>query len=352
MGTTETPEFPAFQAAMASRYAFERELGRGGMAVVYLARDLKHGRQVAIKVLRPEVAAAVGPDRFLREIEIAAKLTHPHILPLHDSGEANGFLYYVMPFVAGESLRTKLKRERRLSLDEALDIACDVAGALDYAHGRGVVHRDIKPENILLEEGHAVVADFGVALAVTESVGPALTETGRTVGTPEYMSPEQACAEEVIDGRSDLYALGCVMYEMLGGQPPFVAPTARAVLARHVMDSVPSLLALRPDIPAPVRRAVVKALAKEREDRFARLRDFATALRAEAEPDEDAAIQSIAVLPFVNVSADPELEYLSDGISEEIIMHSPRSSGFGLRPGRRHSRSRTPKRTSVPSACT
>jgi len=319
MGTTEAQEFPALQAAMASRYAFERELGRGGMAVVYLARDLKHGRQVAIKVLRPEVAAAVGPDRFLREIEIASKLTHPHILPLHDSGEAHGFLYYVMPFVAGESLRTKLKRERRLSLDEALDIACDVAGALDYAHGRGVVHRDIKPENILLEEGHAVVADFGVALAVTESVGPALTETGRTVGTPEYMSPEQACAEEVIDGRSDLYALGCVVYEMLGGQPPFVAPTARAVLARHMMDSVPSLLALRPDIPAPVRRAVVKALAKEREDRFARLRDFATALRAQVEPEEDAAIQSIAVLPFVNVSADPELEYLSDGISEEII---------------------------------
>ncbi|HSM18081.1 MAG TPA: protein kinase [Gemmatimonadales bacterium] len=316
---TTAPEFPAFQEALAGRYTFERELGRGGMAVVYLARDLKHDRQVAIKVLRPEVAAAVGPERFLREIEIAAQLTHPHILPLHDSGEANGFLYYVMPFVSGESLRARLKRERRLPLDEALDIACDVAGALDYAHGRGVVHRDIKPENILLEEGHAVVADFGVARAVTGFVGPALTETGRTVGTPEYMSPEQACAEEVIDGRSDLYALGCVVYEMLGGQPPFTAPTARAVLARHMMDSAPSLQALRPDIPAPVRRAVMKALAKEREDRFARLRDFAAALRADAEPDEDAAIQSIAVLPFVNVSADPELEYLSDGISEEII---------------------------------
>ncbi len=315
---TKEPGFGGFQKALAARYAFERELGRGGMAVVYLARDLKHDRQVAIKVLRPEVAAAVGPERFLREIEIAAKLTHPHILPLHDSGEVRGFLYYVMPFIGGESLRTRLKREQRLPLAEALDIACEVADALDYAHRHGVVHRDVKPENILLEEGHAIVADFGVARAVTESVGPPLTETGRTVGTPEYMSPEQACAEDVIDGRSDLYALGCVVYEMLGGQPPFIAPTARAVLARHMMDSPPSLVALRPDLPAPVRRAVVKALAKEREDRFARLRDFAAALRAEG-PDEEPLAQSIAVLPFVNVSADPELEYLSDGISEEII---------------------------------
>jgi serine/threonine-protein kinase len=316
---TETPEFRAFQKALTGQYALEHELGRGGMAVVYLARDLKHHRKVAVKVLRPEVAAAIGPDRFLREIEIVAKLTHPHILPLHDSGDVDGFLYYVMPFVAGESLKVRLKRESRLPLEEALDIAVAVADALDYAHGRGVVHRDIKPENILLEEGHAVVADFGVAHAVTESAGSRLTESGRAVGTPEYMSPEQACAEEVIDGRSDVYSLGCVVYEMLGGQPPFVAPTARAVLARHMMDPVPSLTALRPDLPAQVRRAVVKALAKERVDRFARLNDFAAALRAESPPEEDSPAKSIAVLPFTNVSADPENEYLSDGISEEII---------------------------------
>jgi serine/threonine-protein kinase len=196
------------------------------MAVVYLARDLKHDRPVAIKVLRPEIAAAVGPARFLREIEIAAKLTHPHILPLYDSGEVAGFIYYVMPCVEGASLRQRLEQESQLPLTDALRIACEVAEALDYAHSQGVVHRDIKPENILLELGHAVVADFGVARAVTESVGSHLTESGRTVGTPAYMSPEQASAEEEIDGRSDLYALGCVVYEMLGGQPPFVAPTA------------------------------------------------------------------------------------------------------------------------------
>jgi serine/threonine protein kinase/tetratricopeptide (TPR) repeat protein len=294
-------------------------LGSGGMAVVYLARDLKHDRPVAIKVLRPEIAAAVGPARFLREIEIAAKLTHPHILPLYDSGEVAGFIYYVMPCVEGASLRQRLEQESQLPLTDALRIACEVAEALDYAHSQGVVHRDIKPENILLELGHAVVADFGVARAVTESVGSHLTESGRTVGTPAYMSPEQASAEEEIDGRSDLYALGCVVYEMLGGQPPFVAPTARAVLARHMIDVVPSLTALRPELPRHVTRAVIKALAKEKADRFPVLSDFAGALRGEGATPEESRAKAIAVLPFTNLSADPENEYLSDGISEEII---------------------------------
>jgi serine/threonine protein kinase/Tfp pilus assembly protein PilF len=311
--------FSGLLQALAGRYALQRELGSGGMAVVYLARDLKHDRPVAIKVLRPEVAAAVGPSRFLREIEIAAKLTHPHILPLYDSGEVAGFIFYVMPFVEGESLRERLEQESQLALEDALRIACEVAEALDYAHSQGVVHRDIKPENILLERGHAVVADFGVARAVTESVGSRLTESGRTVGTPAYMSPEQASAEEEIDGRSDLYALGCVVYEMLGGQPPFTAPTARAVLARHMIDVVPSLTALRPELPRHVTRAVTKALAKDKADRFAGLSDFAAALRGEGAATEEMRAKSIAVLPFANQSADPENEYLSDGISEEII---------------------------------
>jgi len=316
---TTSSEFSGLERALAGRYAFERELGRGGMAVVYLARDLKHGRRVAIKVLRPEVAAAVGPERFLREIEIAAKLTHPHILPLYDSGEVAGFLHYVMPFVEGQSLRERLEEDRQLPVAEALRLACEVAEALDYAHAQGVVHRDIKPENILLERSHAIVADFGVARAVTESVGHRLTETGRTVGTPAYMSPEQASAEEVIDGRSDLYALGCVLYEMLGGQPPFVAPSARAVLARHMIDAVPSLTALRPDLPRHVSRAVTRALAKEKADRFPTLGDFAAALRGEQASAAGPRTTSIAVLPFTNLSSDSEKEYLSDGISEEII---------------------------------
>ncbi len=312
-------EFAAIERALADRYRFERELGRGGMAVVYLAHDLKHGRPVAIKVLRPEVAGAVGPERFLREIEIAAKLSHPHILPLYDSGEAGGFLHYVMRYVEGPSLRQRLEQEQQLPVEEALRLACEVAEALEYAHTQGVVHRDIKPENILLERGHAVVTDFGVARAITESVGHRLTETGRTVGTPAYMSPEQASADEPIDGRSDLYALACVIYEMLGGQPPFVAPTARAVLARHIIDSVPSLTALRPDLPRHISRAVSRALAKERADRFASLGEFAAALRGEHVPAPGRQAISIAVLPFANLSGDSEKEYLSDGISEEII---------------------------------
>ena len=268
------------QAALTGRYTIEHEIGRGGMATVYLARDLKHGRPIALKVLRPELAAALGPGRFLREIEIAARLTHPNILPLHDSGEAGGLLYYVMPYVDGESLRSRLAREGPLPLDQALEIAREVASALGYAHEHGVVHRDIKPENVLLESGHAVVADFGVARAVWELAGDRLTETGIAVGSPAYMSPEQAGAEERLDGRSDIYALGCVLYEMLVGEPPFTGPTPRAVAAKHLRQSVPSARITRPGVPAAVDRVIRTALAKVPADRFSDAAHFAAALAA------------------------------------------------------------------------
>ncbi len=268
------------QAALTGRYTIEHELGRGGMATVYLAQDLKHGRPIALKVLRPELAAALGPGRFLREIEIAARLTHPNILPLHDSGEAGGLLYYVMPYVDGESLRSRLAREGPLPLDQALEIAREVASALGYAHEHGVVHRDIKPENVLLESGHAVVADFGVARAVWELAGDRLTETGIAVGSPAYMSPEQAGAEERLDGRSDIYALGCVLYEMLVGEPPFTGPTPRAVAAKHLRQSVPSARITRPGVPAAVDQVIRTALAKVPADRFSDAAHFAAALAA------------------------------------------------------------------------
>jgi eukaryotic-like serine/threonine-protein kinase len=220
------------QAALTDRYRVEREVGAGGMATVYLAQDLKHHRKVAVKVLRAEVAAVLGPERFLREIAIAARLHHPHILPLYDSGRAEEFLFYVMPYVEGQSLRDRLTRERQLPLDDALQIAREVADALSFAHSQGVVHRDIKPENILLESGHAVVADFGIARAISAAGSERLTETGIALGTPAYMSPEQAFGEAHLDGRSDIYALGCVVYEMLGGDPPFTGSSAQAILAR------------------------------------------------------------------------------------------------------------------------
>ncbi|MDH3571239.1 MAG: serine/threonine protein kinase, partial [Gemmatimonadota bacterium] len=227
------------RTALADRYTIERELGKGGMATVYLAEDVKHHRPVALKVLRPELAAALGPERFLREIEIAANLHHPHILPLYDSGEAEGFLYYVMPYVEGESLRDRLEREKQLAIDDALQVAREVADALSYAHAHGVIHRDIKPENILLESGHAVVADFGIARAVDAAGGARLTETGIAIGTPAYMSPEQAGGEKDLDGRSDLYSLGCVLYEMLAGQPPFTGPTVESLVHQHLSAEPP-----------------------------------------------------------------------------------------------------------------
>src|SRR3989454_1031285 len=226
------------------------------MATVYLARDRKHGRPVAIKVLRGEIATALGPERFLREIEIAAGLTHPHILPLHDSGQADGFLYYVMPFVEGESLRGRLEREQQLPLEDALQITRQVADALSYAHSHDVVHRDIKPENILFEAGHAVVSDFGIARAITAAASGTQTERGIPIGTPGYMSPEQAVGEGQPDGRSDIYSLSCVLYEMLAGEPPFTGPTTQALLARHAVDPVPALRTVRKTVPPAIEQAV------------------------------------------------------------------------------------------------
>jgi tetratricopeptide (TPR) repeat protein len=266
------------RTALADRYTVEHEIGRGGMAYVFLANDLKHHRQVALKVLRPELAASVGADRFLREIEIEASLQHPHILPLYDSGEADGLLYYSMPFVEGETLRDKLRRETQLELDEALGLAREVAEAVAHAHSHGVVHRDIKPENILLSDGHAVVADFGVARAISAAGGQQLTDSGLAVGTPTYMSPEQALASADIDYRSDVYSLGLVLYEMLAGEPPFTGPTPVAVLARHANERVPSLEIVRPNVPSGVVTVIEKALEKVPADRYQTAAAFSKAL--------------------------------------------------------------------------
>jgi len=264
--------------ALAGRYTVERELGRGGMATVYLATDIKHERRVAVKVLDPELAHVIGPERFLKEIQIAARLTHPNILPLHDSGETDGLLYYVMPYVDGESLADRLRREKHLKIDDAVDIARNVAEALTYAHAQGFVHRDIKPENILLMGDRAVVADFGIARAVDTPGVAHLTETGIALGTPAYMSPEQASGARALDGRSDIYSLGCLTYEMLGGDAPFTAPSPQAVLARHAVDPVPRLRTLRPNVPVGVERAIERALAKVPADRFDTADEFANAL--------------------------------------------------------------------------
>src|SRR5439155_1223775 len=241
----------AVTAALGERYAIDRELGRGGMATVYVAQDRRHGREVAVKVLRPDVAAAIGAERFLREITIAARLTHPHVLPLLDSGQAAGALYYVMPYVRGESLRQRLAREGRLALKDALRIARELGAGLDYAHREGFIHRDVKPENVLLADGHAVIADFGIARAICQSCdGDNVTEVGLTIGTPEYMSPEQAAGDRDLDGRSDVYSLACVIYETLAGEPPFGGASARAIMAKHLSEPPPPLRTRRPDARA------------------------------------------------------------------------------------------------------
>jgi len=331
----------------------ERELGRGGMATVWLARDLRHDRQVAIKVLHPELAHSLGPERFLREIRVAAGLQHPHILPVHDSGAADGLLWYTMPYVAGESLRDRLEREPQLPLDESVRIAREVADALGYAHRQGIVHRDIKPENILLAGAHCVIADFGLARALEAAGGERLTDTGLAVGTPAYMSPEQASSDARLDGRSDLYSLGCVLYEMLAGEPPFTGRTAQAIIARRFSEPPPRLRTLR-EVPERFEQVVLKALARAPADRFAPAGELAGALETASvageprvssrlrgrnrllaagalalivsggyrlsrpSPDtphlEDRPVKAVAVLPFRVTGTDSSLAFLREGM--------------------------------------
>jgi len=313
------------KTALADRYRVEREIGQGGMATVYLAQDLRHQRPVAVKVLHPQLALSLGPDRFLREIQIAARLQHPHIVPLYDSGQAGDFLYYVMPFVEGESLRQRLEHHRPLPIDEAVRIARAVATALDYAHRQQVVHRDIKPENVMLHEGEPLVTDFGIAKAVTVASAKSLTQTGTAVGTPAYMSPEQAAGEAELDGRSDIYSLGAMLYEMLSGAAPFTGPTVQAIMAKLFADTVRPLRDQRNEVPEWLDQAVTKALAKQPSGRYATAAQFAQVLNQHtgstppgASPAHSAP-KSIAVLPFADMSPQRDQEYFCEGIAEEII---------------------------------
>ena len=282
-------------AALEGRYAIQRELGEGGMATVYLAQDLRHEREVALKVLKPDLAAVIGADRFLAEIKTTANLQHPHILPLFDSGEEDGFLYYVMPYVEGESLRDRIDREKQLPVDEAVRIASEVADALQAAHEQGIVHRDIKPANILLSRGRPLVADFGIALAVSAAGGVRLTETGLPVGTPHYMSPEQASADRDPSPRSDVYSLGCVLYEMLTGEPPHTGTSAQAVLAKILTENAPAPAKARASIPSNVDAAIRKALEKLPADRFTSAQNFARALGDPGFRHGDEAVAAVAV---------------------------------------------------------
>src|SRR5437588_4411112 len=307
------------QAAVADDYSVACEIGRGGMATVYLGDDLKLERRVAIKLLHPQLATGLGVERFLREIKTAAGLTHPHIVPLFDSGESGGLLFYVMPYIDGETLRRRLTREGSLPVEDAVRIACEVLEALGSAHAQGVVHRDIKPENIIFSAGRALVTDFGIARAVSAASLEPLTIDG-AVGTPAYMSPEQASQSPQLDGRSDIYSLGCTLYEMLTGTVPFTGLTAQTVLARHLLDVVQPIRSVRPTVRHALEQAVLTALAKMPADRFATAGQFARALNApdEATLDSEGG-ESIAVLPFANLSGDPDFEYFSEGIAEEII---------------------------------
>jgi serine/threonine-protein kinase len=317
------------RVALSDRYRLDGELGRGGMATVYIAEDLKHGRKVAIKVLGPDVSGGSVPERFLREISISARLVHPQIVPLHDSGRSGGFLYYVMPYLGCETLRARLQREGRLPMADAVRMGRAVAAALDYAHRSGVLHRDIKPENILLHEGEAVVSDFGIARALFAMVSErgGVSEPGLAIGTPAYMSPEQASADAELDGRTDVYSLACVIYEMIAGQPPFAGTPARVTMTRHVMEPATPVRGLRADVPVALEQALARALAKNPADRFATAGDFARALEESlggfATPPQEGAARpdrrAIAVLPFVNASPDPDTEYFSDGMTDELI---------------------------------
>lgn len=320
-----TGTIPAVGTSLYDRYTIEREIGRGGMAVVHLAEEKKHARKVAIKILKRDFTASVGADRFMREIGIAARLSHPHIVPLIDSGESDGQLYYVSPYIPGGSLRDRIIFEKRLPIADVQRIARDIAAALDYAHRNGFVHRDVKPENILFADGHALLADFGIAHAFSApgvDTLEAITESGLAVGTPAYMSPEQATADQHVDGASDIYSLACVVFEMLTGEPPFLGDSPRATMVRHVMETPRPVRALRPDTPPGVERALAKALAKKPSDRFGSVVEFAVALQAQGGDDSthfSSATRTVAVLPFVNASADPATEYLSDGITDELI---------------------------------
>ena len=339
--------------ALPAHYTVERELGSGGMATVYLAKDLKHHRRVAIKVLRPELSAGLGADRFVREIAIAAQLTHPHILPLFDSGEAGGLLYYVMPYIEGESLRDRLRREGKIGIDEAMRLTDQIASALSFAHERGVVHRDIKPENVLLMGDQAIVADFGIARAVEAAGSERLTGTGLAIGTPAYMSPEQWSGASEVDTRTDIYALGCVVYEMVGGRPPFTGSTPHELLAKHAVEPIPHLRTSNPEIPLFVERAVERALAKDPADRFGTASEFAEALtsgivlprvrvRARDRRRRNVSglialgaiavvvwgiitmlggtrMERLAVLPLIDLTNDPAQEYLAAGVHEALI---------------------------------
>jgi TolB-like protein/tRNA A-37 threonylcarbamoyl transferase component Bud32 len=352
-----TDQLDHLKTALADRYAIEREIGSGGMATVYLAEDLKHRRKVAVKVLRPELAATLGADRFVREIEIAAQLSHPHILPLYDSGEADGVLYYVMPYVEGESLRERLDREGKLGVDEVIRLTDEIAAALSYAHERGIVHRDVKPENVMLTGGRAVVADFGIARALRVAGGERLTGTGLAVGTPAYMSPEQAMGQADVDARSDVYALGCVVYEMVAGRAPFEGDTPQALLAKHAVERVPSLRTSDPQVPLFLERAVERALAKDPADRFSTASEFAGALTAETVVARvgrprwrrravvgavtgvvlvaaawglltvlsGPAYERFAVLPPANLMNDPEQEYFVQGVHNALITELQRA---------------------------
>jgi protein kinase-like protein len=335
------PEFLSpLAASLADRYRVGPELGRGGMAIVYVADDLKHGRKVAIKILRPEVAMAIGAERFVREIRTSAALQHPHILGLIDSGEAAGTAYYVMPLVDGESLRERLRREKQLPIADVVRIAGQVASALDHAHRRGIIHRDIKPENILLQDGQALVADFGIALGAADVGATRMTETGVSVGTPHYMSPEQATGEREITARSDVYALGCVVYEMLLGEPPFTGPTTQAIVARVLTERPASLVARRNTVPPAIEKAIHTALQKLPADRFASAGAFGTAL---AGAGSDVNMTPAAGVPertltagsyrlsedlcrrLARASFDPRLigskmHYLDNGIESDVLV--------------------------------
>lgn len=329
------------RAAIDDQYVVERLLGRGGMSDVYLAVDRRHQRRVAVKVLHPELGTALGDERFLREIQIAARLQHPHILPLYDSGRCDDLLYYVMPFVEGESLGDRLRREHSLPIPDAIRIAREVADGLGHAHELGVIHRDIKPANILLSGGHAVIADFGIATALDAGMGRTrLTGTGQALGTPSYMSPEQAFGDTAVDGRTDIYGLGCVLYEMLAGQLPFTGPTAQAILLRHMTDEAPSIQTVRPVVSDELVGVVRRAMAKLPADRYATVRTFSSALASAAahgevdtgrrlgSPRAELDPHTIAILPFKNLSNAPDAEPFAAGLHDDLLTELSRASAL------------------------